>query len=421
MLQEPAPGAKPAGAMELSAGKSDGRPSDGRTGGGGVPSRGQTVAALALGSVALLILGLQPLLLGELVDHKRISLGGVGLVAMGEIIALGVGVIAANAMLPPARLPAVATVAAVLHSVLDLLTMRLDGDIEFLVVRAAAGFAAGVLVWVATSVIVRTAAPDRMAALYLVSQTLAQASVAALLATVIVPSAGWPGGFAVLAVLSGAVVLLAPALRPGLTTLTNSGSGLPPRSAATAVTFGVVLTQMGAIGSLWAYLDPLGREIGLSGTQVGTLISAVLVLQVLGGSTAAWLVRRLGATATLIGASALLAGLAFSLHLQPPAWLFCVACGLFGFVWLFLMPFQVRLAFAADPTGRVAVLVPALQLLGSAFGPLITSLFVTDDDARPVPLVCAGLALVASCLLVVGARRFGKNGPLQQHPSGEKS
>jgi hypothetical protein len=94
---------------------------------------------------------------------------------------------------------------------------------------------------------------------------------------------------------------------------------------------------------------------------------------------------------------------------------------LFGFVWLFLMPFQVRLAFAADPTGRIAVLVPALQLLGSAFGPLITSLFVTDDDARPVPLVSAGLALVASCLLVVGRRRFDTNGPLQQHPSGEKS
>src|SRR5882724_10277497 len=100
-----------------------------------VPSRRQAISALALGSVALLILGLQPLLLGELVAHVRISLGGVGLVAMGEVIALGVGVILANTLLSPARLSAVTTVAAVVHSVLDLLTMRLDGDIEFLVVR----------------------------------------------------------------------------------------------------------------------------------------------------------------------------------------------------------------------------------------------------------------------------------------------
>jgi DHA1 family inner membrane transport protein len=398
MLQDPAAVAKPVSLVTPDA---------------AVPSQRQTVAALALGSVALLILGLQPLLLGELVDHKRISLGGVGLVAMGEIIALGIGVIVANTLFSPGRLPIVAAVAAALHSGLDLLTMRLDGDKEFLAVRALAGLTAGVLVWVATSVIVRTRAPDRMAAIYLVTQTLVQATVAAFLATVIVPTSGWPGGFAVMAALSGTIVLLSPALRPGLTTLSSSESSLPPRTVATFVTFGVVLMQMGAIGSLWAYLEPLGRDIGLSGTQVGTLISVVLVLQVIGGSMAAWVVRRLGASAILIGASVLLAGLTFSLHLRPPVWLFCGVCGAFGFVWLFLMPFQVRLAFAADPAGRVAVLVPALQLLGSAFGPLISSLFLaSDDDARPVPLVCTGLALVAACLLIAGARRFNTKGPL---------
>ncbi|HZS23155.1 MAG TPA: hypothetical protein VFA63_19460 [Pseudonocardiaceae bacterium] len=387
----------------------------------GAPSLRQTVAALMVGSVALLILGLQPLLLGELVAQKRISLGGVGLVAMGEIITLGIGVILANTLLSPARLSAVAMVAATSHAVLDVVTMQLDGDFQFVILRGLAGLAAGVLVWVATSVIVRTAAPDRLSAVFLVTQTLAQATVAAFLATLVVPNSGWAGGFAVMAALSGAVVLVAPALRPGLTTLTSSGSGLPSLSAGTLVTFAVVLTQMAAIGSLWAYLDPLGRDAGLTGPQVGALISAILVLQVIGGSTAAWVVRRLGAVAILIASSVLIAGLGFGLHLKPDAELFCVVCGLFGFVWLFLMPFQIRLAFAADPTGRVAVLVPALQLLGSAFGPLLTSLFfVTGDDARPVPLVCVGFALVASCLLLAGHSRFGTREPLQ-HSLGEKS
>ena len=386
-----------------------------------VPSRRQTVAALALGSMALLILGLQPLLLGELVAQRHISLGGVGLVAMAEIIALGVGVIMANALLSPARLAAIAMAAAALLAALNLLSMRLDGDMQFLLMRALAGLVAGVLVWVATSVIVRTAAPDRLSAVFLVTQTLAQASVAAVLATVVVPKVGWPGGFAALAVLSAAVALLAPALRPGLATLTRSGSGLPPPSAATVLTFGIVLAQMGAIGSLWAYLDPLGREIGLTGTQVGTLISAVLVLQVMGGSTAAWVVRRLGAPAILSAASALLGSLALGLHFQPPVLVFCLLCGAFGFVWMFLMPFQIRLALAADPAGRVAVLVPALQLLGSALGPLVTAVFVTDDNARPVPWICAGFALVALCLLVVGRSRFDTKEPLQQYASGEKS
>jgi MFS family permease len=385
------------------------------------PSRQQTIVALALGSVALLILGLQPLLLGELVAHRAISLEGVGLVAMGEIIALGTGVIAGNTLLSPARLAGVALIAAALLALLNLLTLRLHGDIEFVLVRALAGLVAGVLVWITTSVIVRSAAPDRLAAVFLVAQTLSQAAVAALLATLIVPRFGWQGGFAALAVLSVSLLVLAPALRPGFANLTTSGSGLPPRSAPTVVTFGVVLAQMGAIGALWAYLDPLGRRSGLTGTQVGALISAVLLLQVAGGSTAAWVVRRLGAPRVLMIASALLAGLALGLHIQPSPLLFCTLCALFGFVWLFQMPFQVRLAFAADPSGRVAILVPALQLLGSAFGPLLASLlFVTDDDARPVPLVCAGFALVALALLAVGRGRFATEAPVQHH-SGEKT
>ena len=67
----------------------------------------QVQAALLLGSLALLILGLQPLLLGELFTSGRASLDGLGLVAMGEIVALGLGVIAGEALGPRLGLPAV--------------------------------------------------------------------------------------------------------------------------------------------------------------------------------------------------------------------------------------------------------------------------------------------------------------------------
>ena len=93
-----------------------------------VPSRRQTLSALSVGSVALLIPGLQPLLLGELVAHQRITLTGVGLVAMGEIVTLGLGVIAGNTLLSPARLPAITLLTAVMLSLLDLLTVRLNGE-----------------------------------------------------------------------------------------------------------------------------------------------------------------------------------------------------------------------------------------------------------------------------------------------------
>ena len=74
--------------------------------------RSDVAAALAIGSIGLLMLGAQPVVLGELVERKVISLEGVGLVAMGEIIAIGVGVALGDALLATTRMRFVAIVAA---------------------------------------------------------------------------------------------------------------------------------------------------------------------------------------------------------------------------------------------------------------------------------------------------------------------
>ena len=42
----------------------------------------QVAAALAVGTIGVLMVGIQPILLGELVDAKQVSLEGVGIVAM---------------------------------------------------------------------------------------------------------------------------------------------------------------------------------------------------------------------------------------------------------------------------------------------------------------------------------------------------
>src|ERR1019366_4441660 len=57
----------------------------------GNPSTVQIAAALWVGSVGLLILGLQPVLLGALFDEHRINLDELALVATAEIIAIGSG------------------------------------------------------------------------------------------------------------------------------------------------------------------------------------------------------------------------------------------------------------------------------------------------------------------------------------------
>jgi len=354
------------------------------------------------------MIGLQPILLGELVAQKRITLEGVGIVAMGEIVTLGIGVILGDALLPLARLRSITLVAALVVALLDLATARLAGDAPFAAVRAAAGLAEGVLVWVTTCVIVRSAAPDRLAGIFLVAQTLAQAAVAAVLAMAVIPRGGWQGGFVVLAGLSLLPVGLMRALPASVAPLVATGSSRPPLSLATVLALAVFFLQMAAIGSLWAYLEPLGRDAGFDAEAAQTVISGVLLMQVIGGSVAALVVRRWNVVPTLLAAAFVLASIALVIHALagPATMLFTLLCAAFGFAWLFLMPFHIRLAFRADAAGRVAVLVPAMQLLGSAFGPLVASLIVTGEDARPVPLVCASFAAMAAVALLAIRANF---------------
>ena len=375
------------------------------------PTRSQANAALVIGTVALLMLGLQPILLGELVAQKLITLEGVGVVAMGEIICVGLGAILGDSVLPLTRMRGITVLAALAVAALDLLTMTLNGDVSYVSVRALCGLAEGVLVWVATCSIVRRASPERLASIFLVAQTLAQAAVAAVLALFVIPNGGWQAGFAVLAGLSFMMVFVAQGLCPVFAPLVETGSTRPPFTAATVLTFLVVFFQMGATGSLWAYLDPLGRSAGFDAESVQMLISLVLLMQVIGGSVAGIVVRKGNAVATLVACSLLQAAIALAIFAigGPAMTRFAVLSAGFGFVWLFLMPFHIRLAFQADQAGRVAVLVPALQLLGVAFGPLLASFFVNGDDAKPVPVVCASFAIGAVCLLLFGRRRFGKS------------
>lgn len=370
------------------------------------PSGVELAAAMGVGAIALLMIGVQPILLGALVDARQVSLEGVGLVAMGEIITIGLGVLLGDLWLSAARLRSVTVMAAIAVALLDLLTVKASGDGPMIGVRAAAGLAEGLLIWGTTAVIVRSHHPARVGGIFFVVQTLAQALFGFLLARLIIPLAGWQGAFAALAGLSLLPGILAWVQPRGLAPLaapTTSGSRWSP---AAILPLTIVFLQMATLGSFWAYLEPLGKAAGLDAQGAQTLIAFVLVTQVLGGTLASMAVKRFAVAPTLVVASLALLVITLSVYSQPTGSTepFMAACLCFGFVWLFMLPFHLALALRADPSGHLAVLVPAAQLLGSAFGPLTASFIVDGDNAGAVPLLSSAFAL-ASALLILGVRR----------------
>jgi len=371
--------------------------------------RAEMVSALAIGTIALLVLGLQPILLGGMVEARSATLGGMGVIAMSEIVALGCGVALCDALMPLSPLRVIGIVAALWVSTLDVATMFSAGDAKLAAVRSLAGLGEGVLLWTTTCVIVRSHAPDRIAAIFLVSQTLAQAALAAILAGAVVPRAGWQGGFMALAAVSLLPCLAVVWLPAGVAPLAEQAHAKFRWSAMVALPLAIALLQMAAIGALWAYLEPLGRRAGFDAQAAQAVTSGVLLMQVLGGISASLSVQRLATVRTLIVGALALGAIPFAIDRLPAGATtrFALLCGLFGFAWLFLMPFHISFAFRADPTGRVAMLIPAMQLLGSAFGPLVASLMLHGNDPGPVPYVSLGFAVASMTLLCAGQVNAG--------------
>jgi len=367
----------------------------------------QVAAALMVGTIGVLMVGIQPILLGELVEAKQVSLEGVGIVAMAEIVTLGLGVVLGDALLPWSRLRLITIVAALLAACLDLFTLLVTGDGPMTAVRAGAGLVEGVLVWGTTGVVVRTANPARVAGIFFVAQTLAQAALGAMLANLVIPRAGWQGGFATLGALTLLVSLLAFVQPARLAPLTPAAASGFRWSVATLLPLAVVFLQLATLGSFWAYLEPLGKAAGFDARGAQTLIAGVLAMQVVGGSMASFGVRRLAVVPTLVACSVALAAVTTTIHQLPGGSTlnFALGCGLFGFVWLFMLPFHIGLAFRADASGRLAGLVPAAQLLGSAFGPLTASFIVEGENAAAVPLLSAAFATAAAAILLVTRRQ----------------
>lgn len=370
--------------------------------------------ALLIGSLALLVLGLQPILLGGLVEAQKITLSGLGIVAMGEIVAIGIGVAISDALLPVSAHRSVAVLAALAVATLDIITLVVAGDNSILALRAGAGLLEGALIWVATTTIIRTREPDRVAAIFVVVQTGAQSIVAVLMAKLVVPAMGWQGAFMLLAALLVVGALIAMGMTSRLEPIEKREEGVLVWQMSHILVLAISFLQMAALGAFWSYLEPLAVSAGFVQQNVQALVSGTLMIQVLGGIAATLLIRRLPVAATLCGGGLVLAAVtALSYFLPHEATVaFTVLCAVFGLTWLFLNPFQFGLAFRADGTGRLALLVPAAQLLGLAFGPLTASFIVSSNDVRFVELLSLAFALVSAIVAWFGRRFWIKAQPM---------
>lgn len=374
----------------------------------GNPTGLQLAAALWIGSVGLLILGLQPVLLGALYSEGHVTGDELALAATAEMIAIAIGSAIVAMLLPARNMRWKSAALLVLLALANFWTAYAMSSNALIGARTLAGLAEGGLVAVATELIARSRRAERIGGYFVTLQTLAQCALALLLALYAVPAAGAAGGFVALGVvclLSLVVAWIVP----------DDYADLPKDEHFANVLTVPAITALLSIfcyfmffGAVWAFLEPLGAEFGIDGRTVGLMVSASLAAQVMGAMTATVFEARIDYrfAITVIGAIATISSVL--LASGPGLLVFWSVAMVMGFILLFIVPYQIRLAITADETRNAVLLVPAAQLFGLAIGPVAASLLIDGQNFRPVPEFAAASALASVALLgvfVLVARR----------------
>lgn len=370
---------------------------------GARPTAFQLGVILMVGVCGVMIAGLQPLLLGTLAQEGRITAAQLGHAATAELLLMGAASAYAGARWKAERLRAIGVVSSLVLAVLNIATLWASGETVTLV-RALAGVPSGVLIWITIAMIARSPTPERWSGIYLTIQTLAQFVLAAAITAWVISRAGANGGFVGLAVLCVISAVAALALPNRFAPLVADGNASNMPNAPGFVALAATFLWMAFIVGVWVYAEPLSRQSGHAPTVAGVAVSLSLACQVLGGATATVLAGRLRWFPVLLFCALIYVACLLAYAALPSAFLYLVTSSVFGFLWMFSLPFFVPMVIAADPTRRAALLVGGAELAGGSLGPLFASFVVTDADVRG-SLGFGAFALAMTVAIAVALRR----------------
>jgi hypothetical protein len=372
------------------------------------PTASQLGVILSVGVCGVMIAGLQPLLLGTLAQEGRITAAQLGHAATAELLLMGAASAYAGARWKTESLRAIGAISALALAALNVATIWTSGEAVTLI-RALAGVPSGILIWITIAMIARSPTPERWAGIYLTIQTLAQFVLAAALAAWVISRSGANGGFVALAVLCVISAVASLALPNRFAPLVaDSPSNLP--NARGFVALAAPFLWMAFIVGVWVYAEPLSRQAGHAPTVAGVAVSVSLACQVLGGVTATLLAGRLRWFPTLMFCALINVACLLVFASLPGESLYLLTSAVFGFLWLFSLPFMVPMLIAADPTRRAAVLVGGAELTGGSLGPLFASFVVSDADVRG-SLGFGAIALAVTVAIALVLRRRERTMP----------
>ncbi|HEX2594374.1 MAG TPA: hypothetical protein VHL34_22920 [Rhizomicrobium sp.] len=361
-------------------------------------------SSMLIGTASLMILGIQPVLLGALTQEGRIDEVSLGRLAMVEVLALAIGSALGVRNLRKGPIALKVAIGCALLALFNAAIYVADTPLTLFLTRGFAGLLEGYVLGAAIVVITHSRSPDRLNGLFLALQTIPQAVLAYTLPVWILPKVGTDGSFMILAVLAAiscAAAFLLTERHPPEETESGAAKGNVWTLPVLGI-LGAIVLQNAAIGGAWDYAERIATQMHIAPSVVGSALSTSLMFQVAGAFAVAWFAWRLPfRIVTVLGPLCQAAVIVAMASSASPSGYFG-STAIFGLFWLALSPYQVRLMIDMEPTRQAVLVGTAITLFGLSAGPLLASFGVAPGDVRGAFWIAAGLML-ASAALFFGA------------------
>ena len=367
-------------------------------------SRGAKAAGVFIAAAMLVLMGVQPILLGLYSDHLHLSLSQGGWVLAAEQSGAAAGALIGYWLATRASWSYSIVAGSLLAAAVSIATAFAAGFTDLVFLRFASGAAMTMAYTVAINFLGHLATPDRTFGVLMMLQTAFISAAAFALAQLAI-NFGYFTAIASGAALFVATILAATWLPKNATRL-SANAPQPSqhhhnRLLASAGLVGSFLLQL-SVFAVWGFLERVGRRDGLSNTLVDNAIGIGVLGGILGGLLPAVIGARFGRNVMIALATVLLvfsyAGLSREMNwVSYVGWVTLLNVG-----WVLGITYYMGLAVRHDPDGRFTRLLPFAQVLGAGAGPACSALVTGNDRLWPIFLV-ASLAAVAGLAIVLAA------------------
>ncbi|KUJ85002.1 MFS transporter [Microbulbifer flavimaris] len=172
--------------------------------------------------------------------------------------------------------------------------------------------------------------------------------------------------------------------------------------------FATTVVYYCGVSAVWAYLERIGVDMGLSGAEVGDLLGIGFAISGLGSLATPLVARHLGRALSLVISIAIQVGtmsLLIGQHSGDAYLLYAVTSIVFQFFWSFTIPLLMDQFNRVDDTGRFIVLCASAFKVGEIIGPpLAASLIQPFGYAGVLSLGIGSVILALGMALVTETR-----------------